>query len=69
MKLEITFYREDLFEQKKNVDIKDITIYDFPKLTRDLRTQAHIIRFKDEVNDLIVTRTLKDREHHEVYLH
>ena len=69
MKLEITFCREDLFEHKKNVDIKDITIYDFPRLTRELKTQANLIRFVDDTNGLIVHKTLKDREHQEVYLH
>ena len=69
MRLEITFYREDLFENKKNVNIKDITVYDFPKLTRELKAQANFIRFVDDTDGLIVYKTLKNTERKEVYLH
>lgn len=69
MRIEITLYRSDVFEHKKNADIKDITLYDFPFLTRQLKAQAYIIRFVDEVNGLIRTKTLKDVEHQEVFPH
>ena len=68
MKLEITFCREDLFEHKKNVDIKDITLYDFPRLTRELKAEAYIIRFIADVGGLMMTKTFIDRGHHEVYI-
>lgn len=61
MKIEITLDRLDLFIQKRDKDIKDIDIYDFPSITRYLKEQAHLIRFKDEVNDIIQYKTLKDR--------
>ena len=63
MKIEITFDRQDLFIQKRDKDIKDIDVYDFPCITRELRGQAHLIRFKDEVNGIIQYKTLKDREY------
>ena len=63
MKLEITLYREDLFIQKRDKDIKDIDIYDFPSITRELRDLASLIRFRDEVNGIIQYKTLKDREY------
>ena len=61
MKLEITLYREDLFIQKRDKDIKDIDIYDFPTITRELRDRASQIIFIDNDGDVRQTKLLKDR--------
>jgi len=63
MNIEITLDRQDLFIQKRDKDIKDIDVYDFPCITRELRDRAYIIRFKDMVNGIIQYKTLKDREY------
>jgi len=63
MKIEITLDRKDLFIQKRDKNIKEIDIYDFPCITRELREQAYLIRFKDTANGIIQFKTLKDREY------
>ena len=62
MKIEITLDSRDLFIRKRDKDIKDIDVYDFPNLTKELRERASLIRYKDEVNGVIQSKTLKDRE-------
>jgi hypothetical protein len=46
MEIHITVTREDLPSHRKDVTIRDVCVYDFPKLTRELINSADYIIYE-----------------------